>query len=165
MDIPVPMRLSLFISLPLVVSLIGCGKSDPKKKTLNLISGNSEIIISKLPDISFPLGYKIITSSIKDTTQYMESTGNMNLEQLTTFYKRSMEEQGWNIKLLITEHEGLLICSKPFRLCTVSLRPSLDKKNYQKNIASVHLFIQYGTMQEKAEGSLRSSNINGKSIV
>lgn len=164
MDISISTKPAIFITLSLMIGIIGCGKNDLKKKTLFVKTDSLGTEISKLSDIPLPLGYKVVASSKKDQTQIFECLGNMNTDQLTAFYKQRMEEQGWNIKSMMSTDEGLLLCSKPFRLCAIWLKPSPAHKKNQKNIASVHLFVHHGTIQEKTEHSSDSSIINGKSI-
>ena len=154
-------RFFIFIFLPVLGSLMGCGKKHLKKTVIPV-----ENQISRYSDIPLPLGYTVTESSQQDGIDYVVCKGNMSSEQLTNFYKQSMEAQGWNIKSLMTKDEGLLLCSKPFRLCTISLRPNrLKNNNFKKNIASVYMFVHHRETRDKTSNALNDSIINGKTIV
>ena len=159
MDTTIPFKRTLLLSLPLVVTLGGCGKKEQKM----VIAPEEKTGIFKQSDIPLPLGYRVVDADQEQGTEYYSCTGSMSFEQLVSFYQRAMETQGWKISTLNTKKEGLLLCSKPSRVCTISIRPTTQQGNDQ-TIASLHLLLQARTRTNHQTNSTEQT-INDKSII
>ena len=81
---------------------------------------------AKMVDIPFPLG-AVPLENVSVYTQdesvigYQCSASN---EDLREFYTLEMEREGWCNLMSIASSESMLVFSKPYRLCVISLRES-----------------------------------------
>lgn len=165
MDTALSFKLYLLLMLPLMMILVGCGKKEDKQKLVIEKKQNYQSPVLNYSDIPVPLGYKVVERDEQDQTQYLSYQGTMQDKDLIVFYQRSMEELGWKMSSLKTEKEGLLLCSKPSRLCTISIRPTNKQNSNYQNIASLHIFIQAKNVDKNKLDLLNCSDINRKSIV
>lgn len=167
MDTALPFKLHLLFAVPLMAIVSGCGKQEDTRKFIAVKKQNLKSPLLHCSDIPVPLGYKMTEISEQKQTQYISYQGTMQDQDLMIFYQRSMEEQGWKISSLKTEKEGLLLCSKPSRICTISIRPTNQKNSNHQNIATLHIFIHAKCVNTHTSDSdiINNLDINRKSIV
>jgi hypothetical protein len=100
-------------------------------------------------DIPQPVGFVLTPRSMGLHGDYFVCTGKQPLNKTIDFYAREMERSGWKIHNFSNAVEGLLSCSKPHKLCTVSIRAD-------KNKTAVHTFVQqrdnHSSRQRRAVG-------------
>ena len=111
--------------------LSGCGKDPEQKKT----SGSENAIYShfKQQNVPVPVGFTPVANHTVKTndehTKVLCYTGRLNLKQSITFYKQSMELDGWDIQDFSTTREGLIFCNKSGKHCAISIRPIKNSQN------------------------------------
>lgn len=122
------------IALPL---LTGCAFQSAGNKAINASLStavqtqalNSTAFHAQLHDIPVPVGFQLTTTQTTDasmpetpqTCSNFRFSGKQSVEQLARFYTQEMETQGWKVDSFKAD-EALLVCKKPAKRCTISLR-------------------------------------------
>ncbi len=122
-----------------------CGKvkkiaqDDSSRKTRNYlskkISDKDSISIdinrqqeAKLTDIPIPLTTKFIPGyGISGETLSLGYTTDLTSQQIEQFYLDEMEKSGWQLRAQCTGYEQLLHFETPDRICSISIRPNIEK--------------------------------------
>lgn len=121
----------------LTLFFIGCSKKQPD--IIPTMNGTLRLGHAKHFDIPQPVGFFVTPKNTAKDGDYFLYTGTLPLNKTIEFYAREMERNGWEIQNFSNKIEGLLWCSKPHKLCTVSIR--IDGTN--KTI--VHIFVKQDT--------------------
>lgn len=126
-----PMTMLIFVALIFCTS---CGKSSFEKER-----EKDALMIAhvKQQDIPIPVGFTPSSMQKQNDNSSVISLcyeGNLSVDRSTSFYKKSMEFNGWEIQNFSTKKEGLLFCNKENRLCAISIRP-IVKHQDSKNIS------------------------------
>ena len=110
----------------------GCSKTKP-----DLVTTTTALRLANAKhfDIPQPLGFTATTRQSAADGDYLLYTGTQSRTKVLDFYLRSMESNGWELENFSNSFEGLLVCSKPHKICTLSIRS--EKEN-----TCVHVFIK-----------------------
>lgn len=150
-DIPLLFRFSI---LTIIFFISSCGKTTQtnslinKKSSQNLPSLETMLLQqAKNIDIPVPVGFtpspKLSLSNTNGQPVFSCYQGNLQINQVISFYKKSMELEGWKIQDFSTQQEGLLFCKKVSKNCALSIRPShFTSKNRKSSQTDVYVFIQ-----------------------
>ncbi len=132
--------LYLLVGLGYCALFSACGKQKPEsvKKNIQAQLGQAQHF-----DVPIPLAFKLADTSTRKlpTTlhDFMRYTGALSVDQTVAFYKREMEQSGWDIADLSAQSEGFLYCTKPTKQCGIEVRSSGKP---QKELATIiSLFI------------------------
>ena len=169
-DIPLPKP--IFFFLVLVVLCSSCGKKQDQDslflkesdqlliseveesnfKSLSSQQDTKESILLKLAkqsDIPVPVGFEpVIHGNPKEHSLDNSQVdllcfgGEQTLGEVVDFYRRAMECNGWKIRDVSNNNEGLFICEKVHKYCVVSIRPETSMKKIWSNSMYIYLFIQ-----------------------
>jgi hypothetical protein len=91
-------------------------------------------------DIPQPVGFTFQPKCTNADGDYFICSGNLSLAKTIEFYMREMESNGWELANFSNAFEGLIVCSKPHKLATISLRYSQQD---QKTSTQVHIFVRH----------------------
>jgi hypothetical protein len=123
------------------------GQKDTKESVL--------LKLAKQSDIPVPVGFEpVIHGNPKEHSLDNSQVdllcfgGEQNLGEVLDFYRRSMDRNGWKIRDVSSNYEGLLICEKIHKHCVVSIRPETSMRKIWSHTMYVYLFIQ----EQKEEG-------------
>ncbi len=124
----------VFITLGITLFFSGCSKKTSTQLPIQLVNtlrlGNAKHF-----DIPQPLGFTATTRQSSLDGDYLLYVGTQARPKVIDFYMRAMESNGWDIQNFSNHCEGLLVCSKPHKTCTISIRS-------EKDISSVHVFVK-----------------------
>ena len=75
------------------------------------------LLEAKYADLPVPVGFRAVPSG--GPFRY---AGGLGIEDVRDFYHKQMERLGWVLEDFSQGDEGMLVCRKPQRSCTISLR-------------------------------------------
>lgn len=115
-------------------------------------------------DIPIPVGFKLAPelSSVEQSNIFCLSyRGSLDVEKTLHFYKKSMEQNGWDLRDLSVGKEGLLVCNKADKYCIVSIRSSAVFRRVKLSYkTTIYIFVQKQSLMVSSQQDL----INSKSI-
>ncbi len=122
---------SAFVALGLTLFFSSCSKhqSIAEHATTTLHLGSAKHF-----DIPQPVGFTASTKQAGLAGDYLLYTGLLSRPKVIDFYLHTMESNGWEIQNFSNQFEGLLICTKPNKACSISIR---SEKN-----TTVHVFVK-----------------------
>lgn len=104
---------------------------------LHFYKNKNVIVEAEQNELAVPVGYKLKGhSAATDGASLFVYTGNLDIEQVCTFYKKALEIGGWIYLDLSTKKEGLLAADRALKKCVISVRP------VKQNSSTIHIFIQ-----------------------
>ncbi len=121
-----------FCALGMTLFFYGCSK---KKPTQDTPTTALRLASAKHFDIPQPLAFTSKTRQSAIDNDYLLYTGTQPRAKVIDFYLRTMESNGWELQNFSNSFEGLLICHKPHKMCTLSIRS-------EKDTTVVHVFIK-----------------------
>ncbi|MCF7900340.1 hypothetical protein K9K77_02410 [Candidatus Babeliales bacterium] len=88
---------------------------------------------ARLTDISIPLlaDAQMASCSLDGAGMHLLYKTVMPITELISFYKKEMEQSGWEQDFIFEGNEILMVYKKPCRFCVISLRPT--KKTWFKS--------------------------------
>ena len=88
-------------------------------------------------DIPFPLGFNLTPKhTLSDGTRdCMVSHGSLSIAKTTEFYRQELDKNGWDVDDYSTHAQGMIVASKPHKVCCVSIRSEWGK-------TAVHVFVK-----------------------
>jgi hypothetical protein len=123
---------SACLALGMTLFSSGCSKTKPAAlpavTTLRLAN-------AKHFDIPQPLGFTSLTRQSTIDNDYLLYTGTQSRTKVLEFYLQCMESNGWELENFSNKIEGLLVCTKPHKTCTLSIRSEKDN-------TCVHVFVK-----------------------
>lgn len=124
--------LGAFFALGMTLFFSGCSKTKP-----NLVTSATPLRLANAKhfDIPQPLGFASTTRQSAPDGDYLLYTGTQPRTKVLDFYLRTMESNGWELQNFSNAFEGLLVCDKPHKMCTISIRSEKDN-------TYVHVFIK-----------------------
>ena len=122
-----------FIALGMTLFFSGCSKEQPTP--LATASTTLRLANAKHFDIPQPLGFTAATRQSATSGDYLLYTGTQSRPKIIEFYLRAMESNGWELQNFSNNFEGLLVCTKPHKTCTISVRTEKDN-------TCVHVFVK-----------------------
>ncbi|MBM3893468.1 hypothetical protein FJ365_03660 [Candidatus Dependentiae bacterium] len=119
-------------ALGMTLFFSGCSKTQP-----TLISPTTALHLANAKhfDIPQPLGFTSTTRQSAVDNDYLLYSGTQPRAKVIDFYLRTMESNGWELQNFSNAFEGLLVCHKPHKMCTLSIRR-------EKDTTVIHVFIK-----------------------
>jgi hypothetical protein len=118
--------------------------------------------LAKYADIPVPVGFAPVSFDSRRKKEFEEKrtellcfSGDLSYKETINFYRNSFEREGWEIRDLSNEYEGLLWATKINKSCVVSVRGEQEKMTY------VYVFIQKSML---ARRDVSVKEINSKNI-
>jgi len=179
-DLP-PLRISslIFTFFLMIVLFSACGK----KNNTSTVSSQESFVsyghefrsteddflkLAKYADIPVPVGFTPVSFDTPEAatnskkTELLSFGGDMSCEDVIHFYKKSFERDGWEIRDVSNEYEGLLWCTKLRKSCAVSIRPETTFKKMWSYKTYVYIFLQKSLLAHAQDVHV---DINSKQIL
>ena len=117
------------ISCAALFFFAGCGRQE-KAQALRLGA-------AKHFDIPSPLGFALAPkrTSTDGDRDCMVSYGLLSTTKTTEFYRHELDKNGWHIDDYSAHAQGMIVASKPHKVCCVSIRSEQGK-------TAVYVFVK-----------------------